>query len=225
MSIKEIKANFIPEKLSQYGFEKRGENFVKSFDIIESQLSVSVSVKALRYLNYEVKDVLSGEPYVLHAIPYATGEFVGKVRSECDRIAGEVIKNCSDFNAPDAGQAGDIERYAAEKYGSRTEYLWPDTPENRILRRADNGKWYAAFLKVPCSKLGLPGADAADIIDLRGEPEKIASLIDGINYFPGYHMNKKHWFTIVTDGRLDTSAVCALLDGSYEIAGQKYKKK
>lgn len=225
MSIKEIKAHFIPEKLLQYGFIKRGDDYVKSFEITESQLVVGVTVKALRQLYYEVTDVLSGEPYVLHAISYATGEFVGQVRSECDRIIDEVIKNCSAYKAPDSEQAAEIARYAAEKYGSLPEYLWQDTPENRILRRSDNGKWYAAFLKVQRSRLGLTGAEAAEIIDLRAEPEKIASIIDGINYFPGYHMNKKHWFTIVADGRLDTSAICALLDDSYVIAGQKNKKK
>ncbi len=44
---------------------------------------------------------------------------------------------------------------AREQYGTEAEYLWVRTPTYGILRHP-NGKWYAAIMDIPKSKLGLP---------------------------------------------------------------------
>jgi len=36
---------------------------------------------------------------------------------------------------------------------------------------------------------------------------------------PGYHMNKKHWNTIMVDGRLSKKQILKMLDDSYKLAG------
>lgn len=42
---------------------------------------------------------------------------------------------------------------------------------------------------------------------------------------PGYHMNKKHWNTIVVDGSLPAKLLKSLIDESYDlVAGTKKKK-
>lgn len=38
---------------------------------------------------------------------------------------------------------------------------------------------------------------------------------------PGYHMNKKHWNTVVVDGVLSGKLIKEMIDGSYELV---YKK-
>lgn len=38
---------------------------------------------------------------------------------------------------------------------------------------------------------------------------------------PGYHMNKKHWNTIVIDGRLSTALVKEMIDDSYALVAKK----
>lgn len=40
---------------------------------------------------------------------------------------------------------------------------------------------------------------------------------------PGYHMNKKHWNTIVIDGRLSASIIREMIDHSYELVVKKRK--
>src|SRR5258705_13656970 len=43
---------------------------------------------------------------------------------------------------------------------------------------------------------------------------------------PGYHMNKKHWNTIVVDGSVSNKQLKEWIDWSYElVAGKKVKKK
>lgn len=40
---------------------------------------------------------------------------------------------------------------------------------------------------------------------------------------PGYHMNKKHWNTIVLDGTLSKKQVLKMVDDSYELVRGKKK--
>ena len=35
---------------------------------------------------------------------------------------------------------------------------------------------------------------------------------------PGWHMNKKNWYTIILDGRIQTEEVCTRIDESYRLA-------
>lgn len=41
---------------------------------------------------------------------------------------------------------------------------------------------------------------------------------------PGYHMNKKHWNTIVLDGILSKKQVLKMADDSYDLVKRKKKK-
>lgn len=54
--------------------------------------------------------------------------------------------------------------------------------------------------------------DPAKAIELREEyPE---------NILPGYHMNKKHWNTIVVDGTVPKKLLLQMIDDSYKLAGK-----
>jgi predicted DNA-binding protein (MmcQ/YjbR family) len=53
-------------------------------------------------------------------------------------------------------------------------------------------------------------------IELREEYEAIK---------PGYHMNKKHWNTIVVDGSISTKLLKEIIDDSYNLIVQSLPKK
>ena len=42
---------------------------------------------------------------------------------------------------------------------------------------------------------------------------------------PGYHMNKKHWNTVITDGRTTDREIMKMIDHSYELIVQGLSKK
>lgn len=46
-------------------------------------------------------------------------------------------------------------------------------------------------------------------------------IVDGINIFPGYHMNKKNWISIDLCGNIDIEVVYNLIDKSFELSGRK----
>ena len=41
---------------------------------------------------------------------------------------------------------------------------------------------------------------------------------------PGFHMNKKHWNTVLLDGSLDYQLLCRLIDHSYELVCKSLTK-
>jgi predicted DNA-binding protein (MmcQ/YjbR family) len=64
-------------------------------------------------------------------------------------------------------------------------------------------------------------------INLKCDPERAEELRAAHEAVePGYHMNKKHWNTVVLEGDLSTEDICELIDHSYELViGSLTKKK
>ena len=55
-------------------------------------------------------------------------------------------------------------------------------------------------------------------INLKCDPERAVLLRDEYeSVIPGYHMNKRHWNTLILDGSLPTKLVMELIDHSYQL--------
>ncbi len=113
---------------------------------------------------------------------------------------------------------------AREHYSTEAEFLWARTPNFGVLRHP-NGKWYAVVMDSPRSKLGLPGDGLIDVVNVQVDPVMSGSLRATTGIFPGYHMNKEKWITVLLDGTVDMAQLAILLDISYDIAGAKSPKK
>lgn len=73
-------------------------------------------------------------------------------------------------------------------------------------------------------KLGLSNDGIVEVINLRMLPEKIRALQDYKKYFPGFHMNKKHWITIILNGSVPLEEIFARIDESYLLAKNRKNK-
>lgn len=64
-------------------------------------------------------------------------------------------------------------------------------------------------------------------VNLKCDPEKAISLREENPnlILPGYHMNKKHWNTVVLNGNLSESLSFGLIDHSYDLVLQNLPKK
>lgn len=112
---------------------------------------------------------------------------------------------------------GGVLKYAKKQYHTEPEYLWRSVPNYCVLRHADNRKWYAVIMNVPKNKLGLPGEEIIDILDVKSDPILSGSLRDGEGILPGYHMQKGDCITILLDGSVKLQQICGLLEMSFEI--------
>lgn len=138
-----------------------------------NQFTLTVRVMPDGKVESKVTDPDTGDEYVLHLADEAVGSFVGKVRSDCRRVLQAVADSCFAARIFKSEYAARVIEYVREKYQNDFEYLWQKFPNNAVVRRSDNRKWYAALLTARKSKIGLPGDDEIEIIDLRMRPEEI----------------------------------------------------
>ncbi len=64
-------------------------------------------------------------------------------------------------------------------------------------------------------------------VNLKADPEEawlLRQQYDG-SVLPGYHMNKKHWNTVVLDGKVPDDEVLAMLEQSYRLVLSKLPKR
>lgn len=115
----------------------------------------------------------------------------------------------------------DILSYALEQYGTEGDRPWARYPDNIVLRRNDNKKWYGLITRVGWDKLGLAKGGEVDIINVKCSPVMLGSLLAGEGAFPAYHMNKSSWVSLLLDGTLNKDTLLFLLDISYGLAGGK----
>lgn len=208
------------KKLKAFGFEKRDAQYVCRWDIVDGQMRMTVVVSHEGKVFAEVVDKFTEEEYVLHRVAAAEGAFVGRVRAEYDATLGGIFENCFDTEVFQSEQAKRLVAYAREKYGDELEFLWQKFPDNAVLRRKDNRKWYAAVLTVSRRKIGFDSDESVEIVDLRMTPQDMERAVDNVRFFPGYHMNKKHWLTICLDGTLTDGELFLRLDESYRLAAR-----
>ena len=73
----------------------------------------------------------------------------------------------------------------------------------------------------------LVGLDAEDLrFNVKCDPDKALELREEYPcVLPGFHMNKKHWNTIVVDGSVSNALLKEWIDHSYSLVSPKPKKK
>lgn len=71
----------------------------------------------------------------------------------------------------------------------------------------------------------LTNVDLFESVNLKCDPEEAALLRDRhTSVRPGYHMNKKHWNTVLIDGSISDSLLEQWIDNSYHLVVAKLPK-
>jgi len=206
------------EKLQSFGFTKNDLTYNYQTSIVEGQFQLKIEIDEQGQLETQVIDTATQDEYVLHLTAGASGEFVGKVSEAYQEVLHKIEKDCYENDSFKSQQAQDIIQYIKNNYDDELEFLWKNLPLNAIWRRTDTNKWYGLLSVIPKSKLGLKSEEVVTVLDLWSDPDKIENLVDNIKYFPGYHMSKKSWFTIILDGSIDNSEIIERLRDSYLLA-------
>lgn len=210
------KVNFT--KLIAFGFEMCGDDYIYNALLPESGFLMQVKISEHGEVSAEILDPTTNEPYTLHLAEKASGSFVGGIRQDYKTVLAKIAENCFEMDVFKSRQTCELIECVRKKYNDELEFLWKKFPSNAVWRRKDTKKWYGALLTVSRKKLGFQIGETVEVVDLRIVPEELKKLVDGKRYFPGYHMNKKNWLTIVLDGSVSTDEICARIDESYSLA-------
>lgn len=205
------------QKAILFGFVQSNSNYIYETDILDGSFLLQIIITPDGNIDTKLTEKAIGDEYVLYKTN-ATGSFVGEVRNAIEAILKQVAEQCYNTEIFKSAQAKEIICYVREKYGDELEFLWEKFPDNAIWRRKDNEKWYGALLTVKASKLGLDDDKSIEILDLRIKTEDIETTVDNQRFFMGYHMNKKHWYTLLLDGSIPTEEICRRIDESYLLA-------
>lgn len=80
--------------------------------------------------------------------------------------------------------------------------------------------------KVKGKMYALTNVDTFESINLKCEPVRALELRSTYEEIkPGYHMNKKHWNTVITSGSLTDRMIFDLIEHSYHLVVEKLPKK
>lgn len=205
------------EKLSAYGFIRKDGKWTYETNIMDDAFRLYVFAAENGDVDTDLIEVETGEPYVLYRTN-AFGTFVGEIRAEIEAVLIDIANACYDPAVFKTAQAQMAIEYVREKYGDELEFLWPKSPDNAIWRRKDSQKWYAAILTVNGRKIGLNVDKMVEIIDLRMKAENRDDILSREHYYPGWHMNKKSWYTIVFDHHIADEEIKLRITESYELA-------
>lgn len=63
-------------------------------------------------------------------------------------------------------------------------------------------------------------------VNLKCDPDRAVELRDQYDAItPGYHMNKRHWNTLVLDGSVPSKLIRELIDHSFELVTARGRKR
>lgn len=115
-----------------------------------------------------------------------------------------------------------IINFALSLEGAMADKPFPEDFDTTVLRHADTGKWFGIIMNISGNKVGLSPDIKVDVMNVKCKPEDTFTareISSGI--LPAYHMNKKHWISILLNGTVEKELTEALLENSYELTKKK----
>ena len=207
------KYNFSKEKLLQYGFKEEAEKLIYRKEILDSNFLIEI-IFANNQLTIEVYDLEFDEIYSLFSVDSAVGETVQNIREHVENLLSSILGL-----ADESGKiSSEIIDYCNNKYGGNRVNPFKKHPDILAMVNEKN-KWYSLFLDVEYNKLN-KNTDITikvKILNVKYPTDRILEIIDNNNIFPAYHMNKKHWISIVLDKNIKLETIKELIDISYSL--------
>ena len=171
----------------------------------------AIFVIADKSFEVNVFDADTDEEYLpFNVLDNITG-FVTGIREQVEDLVQEIKEKC----LLNSNMKLRLMEYCEIKFGTEPEAPWEDSPDAYTFKTATRNKWYALFMTIPYKSLGLVAKGTLDVVNIKLPPAKVLDLIDRVHFYPAYHMNKKHWITIVLDKEVDEPLVQQLLEESY----------
>ncbi len=119
-----------------------------------------------------------------------------------------------------------VAAYIADSYGVEPDFPWVRYPDYAVFRHGSNRKWFALVMRIPKSKLGLPDETPADVLNLKLESDlAVEFLTKEPGFFPGYHISRGCWVSVLLDGTVPQERIFPLIDRSFSLTAVKGKKR
>lgn len=175
-----------------------------------TDITLSLSEQSL---TVHLFDSATGEKYVLFDMPSSHGAFVASLREEVQQLIDEIKSKC--FETSDLKD--DYIAWIKTQFDAEPDFPWPDAAPYSFVLRCPNEKWFALVMRIKYRQLGLTSDEEVWVVNMKACQDKIPNLIDKKSIFPAWHMNKKHWITVLLTAATDFNKLCELTQKSWEL--------
>ena len=208
------------KKLIQYGFIKENDIYRYSCLFMNNEFEAEIIVNQDGKMIGKVYDTDFHDEYIQFRFDHQNGEFVSKVREEYISILQNIAENCFVDIPFLFDQTNRITRLIEKQYKHQPDFLWEDTPGCGVFRNSNNKKWYGLIMNIDRSKIDNSEGEI-EILNVKLPEGKIKELLKKKGYYQAYHMNKKHWITIILDDTLSDEQIMEHVFESYHFTERK----
>ena len=208
---------YLPDfnKLKEYGFIKNKDIFRLEKLFKDNLFKAVISIDSKGIISGTVYDVENDDEFLPLRIETNQGAFTNEVRFEYEKLLTDIRNNCFTKKYFIYPQSNRITNLIMEKYGNEPEFLWKTAPGSGIFRNPETKKWYLAVLDVDRSKIQKDKTGLVEIALVKLSVENVQKRLKEPNIYPGWHMNKKYWITIILDEALPDNEIMALIEESH----------
>lgn len=199
-------------ELIKYGFKLVNNKYIYEVIFMDNLKTIIEFDKSIKG---KVVDLSFNEEYTLFR-KEELGPYALKVKNEYINILTDIRDKCFKKEYFIYNQSNRITELIYDKYKVIPEFLWDNDPSG-VFRNSKNNKWFSIIMKIDKSK----------IMDDIGTIEIMNVKLDNLDYlkvngiYEAYHMNKKHWVSIVLDDTLKDNDIMKLIDISYKFSLNK----
>ena len=207
---------FSPEALLRYGFSRAENGFSLQTPLMDGQFYALLSFSQNGEPSFRVFETETNEEYFPARVLSAEGAFVGALHQEIELLFRKIAETCFPL-APFQGQAERVLSFLQTTLHAPPESLWEKFPDYAVFRVSEGGAWFALLANVARRSLALDGLGDESVLNVKAAPETVSALLQDGTALPAYHMNKKHWATLVLNDRLSDQTVFSLLEASFAL--------
>ncbi len=220
---KNIFKRYVPDfkKLKDYGFKKVDNRFMLEKLFKDNLFKAVISINSNGNISGIVYDLENNDEFLPLRVENNKGKFVGEVRAEYENLLEDIRDNCFSKKYYIFPQSNRITNLIIKKYGNVPEFLWKTTPGTGVFRNPETKKWYLAILDIDRSKIQKNKKGLVEIALIKLSSENVEKRLKQEHIYPGWHMNKKYWITVILDESLSDNEIMELIEESHSFTVKK----
>jgi len=215
------------DKLESSGFKKDGDSYIYHFDILGGEFSCYLYVAKDGTVTDKIIEKEFGDEFFAINSDNYIGSFVNNVREAYKEELIRIRESCFRKVLFKNDQANRIVDLVKEMFNEDPDFPFDKLENYAVFRYHKNRKWYGLIMNIKGSLLDANFSDSEiEIINLKINPDQREELLSKKGIYPGYHMNRENWASVVLDNSLSDQEVITLLDVSrnYAISSKKERK-
>lgn len=215
------------KKLEQYGFIKDRNRYEYTKELIDVCMTVIVVVDK-GSLYGKVIDNQTRDEYITIHTAGNKGNYATKVRTQYLEVLEDIASHCfyrvtyasDQANSMHEWMTNTLHDICGHPFTKVVNHKRVTAEDVSAYHQQDNNKLYAMMLSISRSKVdGKDDTNLEDIITIKVNPDDIHALLEKDGIYPGYHMNKKHWISIIMDSSVEDKQIQQLIIEARKLVG------